>query len=166
MTGERGAPDSDAWRALVAAGEAILASAAPASPALQGAAIVALGWATVEIARAEIELGAVIGSDEAWAEAPPDAVLGARAAVCRPQSAAGPVVVLLEPDTEGRLAASLARHGEGVAAIYVTRSREMTLAPGSFGIPAGGPLGRARRLAGGGSGEPSILVLDADPRSP
>jgi len=82
-----------------------------------------------------------------------------------PVAAASPLLVVLEPDTEGRLAASLARHGEGVAAIYVTTRPGAVLVAGAFGIPAGGPLGRGRRLARGGIGEPSIVVLDTHPRA-
>ncbi|HEV2005315.1 MAG TPA: hypothetical protein VGQ85_01770, partial [Candidatus Limnocylindrales bacterium] len=63
------------------------------------------------------------------------------------------------------LAASLARHGEGVAAVYVTMRPGAVLAAGAFGIPAGGPLGRGRRLARGGIGEASIVVLETDPRA-
>jgi len=155
---------SDGWARLVAAGEDILARVVLDSPVLEGATIAAIGWATVEIERAEIELEAAIGDGGSWAEAPRDALLGARAAVYGPVAAESPLVVLLEPDTEGRLAASLARHGEGVAAIYMTTRPGAVLAAGAFGIPAGGPLGRGRRLTRGGIGEPSIVVLDADPR--
>jgi len=155
---------SDGWARLVAAGEDILARVVLDSPVLEGATIAAIGWATVEIERAEIEHEAAIGDGGSWAEAPRDALLGARAAVYGPVAAESPLVVLLEPDTEGRLAASLARHGEGVAAIYMTTRPGAVLAAGAFGIPAGGPLGRGRRLTRGGIGEPSIVVLDADPR--
>jgi hypothetical protein len=151
---------------LVAAGEDILARAALDSPDLAGATIVGIGWATVDIERAEAQLGAAFGERGAWAEAPRDALLGARAAVYQPEMAARPVAVVLEPDTEGRLAASLARHGEGVAAVYVTARPGSVLASGFFGIPAGGPLGRGRRLARGGDAEPSVVVLDTDPGEP
>ena len=152
------------WDRLVAAGEDILARAILESPALEGATLVAIGWATVEIERAEMQLEAAIGDGGSWAEAPRDALLGARAAVYRSIAAASPLLVALEADTEGRLAASLARHGEGVAAAYVTVRPGTALAAGAFGIPAGGPLGRGRRLARGGIGEPSIIVLDSDLR--
>jgi hypothetical protein len=154
------------WDRLVAAGEDILARATPDNPALDGATIVAIGWATVEIERAERELEAAIGAGGSWADAPRDALLGARAATYRPTAVDRPVVVVLEADTEGRLAASLARHGEGVAATYVTTLPGTVLGAGAFGIPAGGPLGRGRRLARGGIGEPSIIVLDTQPSRP
>jgi len=155
----------DGWEQLFARGEAILGQATLESPALAGATIVALGWATIEIERAESELDALIGDGGSWAEAPREALLGARTAVYRPAATTGVLLVVLEPDTEGRLAASLARHGEGVAAVYVTTRPGAVLAAGAYGIPAGGPLGRGRRLARGGIGEFSIVVLDSDPRA-
>lgn len=154
---------SDDWDRLVAAGEDILARATPDNPSLTGATIVAIGWATVEIERAVRELQAAIGDGGSWADAARDALLGARAAIYRPVAVERPLVVVLEADTEGRLAASLARHGEGVAATYVTARPGTVLAAGAFGIPAGGPLGRGRRLARGGIGQPSIIVLDTHP---
>jgi hypothetical protein len=157
---------SDDWDQLLAAGDDILARATSENPALKGATIVAIGWATVEIERAERELEAAIGDGGSWADAPRDALLGARAATYRPTAVDRPLVVVLEADTEGRLAASLARHGEGVAATYVTALLGTVLGAGAFGIPAGGPLGRGRRLARGGIGEPSIIVLDTQPSRP
>jgi hypothetical protein len=163
---EPGQGHSGDWDRLAAVGEAILARATSDNPALAGATIVAIGWATVEIERAERELDAAIGHGGSWANAPRDALLGARAAVYRPSAVDRPLVVVLEADTEGRLAASLARHGEGVAATYVTALPGTVLGAGAFGIPAGGPLGRGRRLARGGIGEPSIIVLDTQPSRP
>jgi hypothetical protein len=153
------------WDRLVAGGQEILARATPENPALEGATLVAIGWATIEIERAERELDAAIGEGGSWADASRDVLLGARAAVYRAVAAKRPRLVVLEADTEGRLAASLARRGEGVAAVYVTVRRGAVLAAGAFGIPAGGPLGRGRRVARGGIGEPSIIVLDVDPRT-
>jgi len=69
------------------------------------AVLVGVGWSTVESERAARELGLDA------LDAPPDVALGAS---CR--LADGPdglVLVLLEPVTEGRLARSLARLGEG-----------------------------------------------------
>ena len=74
------------------------------------------GWATVELERAEAEVRGVVGVDLRFMDADRSAVLGAR---CRRAEAAdGEWVVLLEPDREGRLAAFLARHGEGWAATW------------------------------------------------
>jgi hypothetical protein len=159
---------ADAWPRLIAAAEAILEGASVEAPELEGATIVGLGWATVEIERAERELASVLGGGS-WSAAPRDALLGARAAICRLAGSGRPPqasLVVLEPDTEGRVAGSLARHGEGLAAIYLRARAGSRLAPGAFGIPAGGPLGRGRRLASGKLGEPSVVVLEAEPEVP
>lgn len=81
--------------------------------------VIARGWATVDIDRASAELSDRV-DDGGFADAERSAWLGAR---CRrgraTDSGAGGWIVLLEPDTEGRLAAFLARHGEGWAATWV-----------------------------------------------
>jgi hypothetical protein len=157
IEGAAGGP-VDAWERLLAQAAAILAAAAAESPELTEARIVAIGWATVELERAERELGRALGVG-AWTAAPRDGLLGAQAAVFRSVESQPPDVVALEPDTEGRVAGSLARHGEGVAAIYVTARPGTVLPPRAFGIPARGPLGEGRRLAGGRVGEPSVIVV-------
>jgi hypothetical protein len=63
-------------------------------------------------------------------------------------------VQVLEPDTEGPLAAALARFGEGLAAIYVRPGRR---AGGRF--EAVGPFGPAR-LAPGPAWGPHVLALE------
>ena len=102
--------------------------------------VIAHGWATVELARAQGELSArePIGEFE-------DAVrcswLGARcrrARVGDSDAEAGTWVVVLEPDTEGRLAAFLARHGEGWAVTWSTdadgsRTARAASRPGPLG---------------------------------
>jgi hypothetical protein len=148
----------DAWERLTAQAEAILAAASLESAELDEARIVGLGWATVELERAQRELERVLGAG-AWAGAPRDGLLGGRSAVFRSVTSGRPDLVVLEPDTEGRLAGSLARHGEGLAAIYVTARPGAVLPPRAFGIPAGGPLGHGRRLAGARVGDPSVIVL-------
>jgi hypothetical protein len=133
------------------------------APQLAGFPIVALGWATVDLdaVRARIEADSAPGI---FATARRDEHLGGRTAIHRPGSASGePIEVLLEPDTEGRLAASLARHGEGFTAIWFGRRPG---APGDlpdgFGPPADGPLGPARLLLGGPPWALSVLLLEAD----
>lgn len=77
------------------------------------------GWATVELERAVVEVAETLGSrTECGVEpAPDDWVLGAR---CRRlRGAADREVLLLEPSTEGRLAAALARYGEGPVVLYL-----------------------------------------------
>jgi hypothetical protein len=102
-----------------------------------GADPVAVGWATVESERAEAELtdalGVTIGP---FADAPDDGLLGAR---CR-TAAGGPAsfIAVLEPTTEGRLAGSLARLGEGPVAVWFM----LTQAPVEGTSPvADGPFG-------------------------
>ena len=98
--------------------------------------------------------------------APRDVHLGARAVVHRPGEPSGePIEVLLEPDTEGRLAASLARHGEGLAAIWFGPRQDVSDAlPAGFGSLADGPLGPARLLLGGPPWGLSVLLLETATR--
>lgn len=80
--------------------------------------MVARGWATVELERAISELGGSLAAGTGFEPAEPSTALGARC--LRGTSADGSgVIVLLEPDTEGRLARFLARHGEGWAATWI-----------------------------------------------
>ena len=87
----------------------------------------AVGWATVDAGRLgrgwAVELRPLAG----------DALLGADAWLAVGIS---PATVLLEPATEGRLAAALARHGEGPIAIYAAAAGQEP--PGSaIGTPFG-----------------------------
>jgi GNAT superfamily N-acetyltransferase len=122
------------------------------------ASIVAIGWATVELDRAERELGSALGAG-GWQAAERDAVLGARARLGPPLATDGPRVVLLEPDTEGRLAAFLARFGEGVGAVFVERRDGIATGPdGTSAVAGSGPLGRERLLASPARGPYVLLV--------
>ena len=78
----------------------------------------ARGWATVEIERAAVELAGRLRPGAAFEPVARSAALGAR---CVRGVAIEEVewIVLLEPDTEGRLAGYLARHGEGWAATWL-----------------------------------------------
>jgi hypothetical protein len=81
---------------------------------------IALGWATVELDRAAFELGAELGVPaERFRGAVESSALGARCRVAGDALSSGVSVVLLEPATEGRLAATLARSGEGPAATWL-----------------------------------------------
>ncbi len=114
---------------------------------------------TVELERASVELAGVCTD---WIDAPRDALLGAKVLRCGD----GGKVLLLEPDTEGRLAASLARFGEGVVAIYLDAGADgdgeadLASAPPRLSRPEPGPLGPARLLLGSPLWGPNILVLD------
>ncbi len=81
---------------------------------------IALGWATVELDRAASELGAALGIPaECFLGTAESLALGARCRVAHHALPGGVSLVLLEPATEGRLAAALARVGEGPAAIWL-----------------------------------------------
>jgi hypothetical protein len=80
--------------------------------------LLGIGWATVELERAALVVGPALGVDSnAFMDTNDDAWLGARARLARGDD--GVAMALLEPTTEGRLAAALARWGEGPIAIYL-----------------------------------------------
>jgi hypothetical protein len=114
------------WAELVDAAAAIQRAAVAAAAEnasevaseLAPARIVGVGWATVEAERAFAELDGRLGS-ALWSPVDRDALLGASAWRRMPSPDGSTDLFVLEPDTEGRLAASLARFGEGVAAVYV-----------------------------------------------
>src|SRR3990172_3590180 len=95
----------------------------------------ALGDATARLLQAVVPLP----------EAAPALVLGAR---CRILRSADTEIVLLEPSTEGRLAAGLARHGEGslVAYLLVTAAAPERARRAGFQLSneGAGPFGRER----------------------
>jgi len=101
----------------------------------------AVGWATVDTDRAAEELTAAGIIDPPGVPVERFAVLGA-SGLRSDDSAFGVPVVLLEPLEEGRLAATLARHGEGPCAVVI-------------GPPDGGPAGL---VAGGPVSGPHLLV--------
>jgi hypothetical protein len=109
-------------------------------------------WATVDLERALENVDG--GRDpDAKGEGTADVLLGARI-VLVPARDGGPTLALAEPTTEGRLAATLARHGEGPAGRYVA-------------VPDGLVEARSRAAAAGlavsrveaGPFGPSMLVL-------
>ncbi len=130
------------WDAIVAAAEEIRDAGVIADPSLGDLPLAGLGWATVEAERAFVELDSLFTSAHArpsWTPVDRDPVLGARAWLRATAGSPGsPWLVLLEPDTEGRIAAALARFGEGVAVIYLG---EGSVRPGRLvrGAPAWGP---------------------------
>src|SRR5215212_5081849 len=77
-----------------------------------------VGWATVELDRAEREIAAAVDAqNRTVSDLPDDALLGATGRLL--ELGDGRELVLLEPSTEGPLAAALARHGEGPLALYL-----------------------------------------------
>lgn len=145
-----------------------------------GPRFLALGWATVDLDRAAAEW-----TGRAWLAAPPDTFLGARTLVgaldptgsyadttgtsadtTLPDGRAAPAIVLLEPDTEGRLAAALARHGEGPAAMYIAlssgafRTAMARLAVLGVRVSSGrGPFGAGIAVAGAPASSPTLVLV-------
>jgi hypothetical protein len=110
-----------------------------------GPRLAALGWATVDAERLAAQLGKPL-TDEPQA----DPALGATG--YRVASANLPLV-LLEPVTEGRMAAALARLGEGPVALYLDG---ITLRPADDATP----------LASTGTGRQGRLLRPAQPSGP
>lgn len=111
------------WAELVAEAEVIRAAAAAKEARLGDLRVVGVGWATVEADRAFGELGSILDGAAGWVAVERDALLGASRWRREPSVAAaegGPALFVLEPDTEGRLAAFLARFGEGVGVVYLS----------------------------------------------
>ena len=157
---------------LLAAANQVRADAASRDPWLVDLPIVGIGWATVELERAAEDLTAAFvraGMPQpAWTPGPRDDLLGASAWVSHEWwptwgSDEPPSLVLLEPDTEGRLAATLARFGEGVGAVYVAARPDDgsgSIDPARLGRPAAGPLGSGRLVLARPTWGPNVVVLD------
>lgn len=129
--------------------------------------LVGVGWATVELNRAETELA------EWLAPSGPDAVedavephLGARARCRQSDGLPGGTIVFLEPTTEGRLAASLVRDGEGPCALYlratggldawVAAARRRDVMVSARGD---GPFGPSVLVPGPGVAGPHVVIV-------
>lgn len=120
-------------------------------------------WATVELERALADLGL----DPARAgDATDDPLLGARVVVIEETPGDG-AVILAEPSTEGRLAATLARHGEGPAGHYLASPvgldevrRRAALARVAISRPEIGPFGRSVLVIDGPPAGRSLLVVE------
>lgn len=115
--------------------------------------LVARIWATVDLDRA---LGTFGVPGERLAD---DPLLGAAVVLIRPIG--GEAICLLEPNTEGRLAAGLARNGEGPAGSYVAALDDLD----AVSVRAEADAISIRR-AGAGPFGPCILVLDRPPAGP
>jgi hypothetical protein len=121
-------------------------------------------WATVDMERALVEFGL---SPARAAAAVDDPLLGARVLVLG-QGDVDTAIALAEPSTEGRLAATLARHGEGPAGRYVgvpidlDEIRTLAAAAGiAISRPAGGPFGPEVLVLAAGLGGRSLVLVDA-----
>jgi hypothetical protein len=120
----------------------------------------AVGWATVELDRAAAALAPMLAPGTAFEPASSSEHLGATCRVGRVDPAfvdeLAATVVLLEPSTEGRLAATLARLGEGWCATWDAPTAEVT----RLSARRDGPLGSERLVLGGPVVGPHRLVLD------
>jgi hypothetical protein len=146
----------------------------PPTAAMRLLRLAGLGWATVELDRAADELGMWLG-DAPEPEAPDatEPLLGARTRLRSAGGLPGDTVLLLEPSTEGRLAASLARDGEGPAALYLrpaaglrawaadARARGVRLSARRVG-----PLGGSVLVAGGPVAGPHLVIVDTQAARP
>lgn len=122
--------------------------------------VLAVIWATVDRDRLLVEAG--------WAPAmalPDDPFLGASVAEVR--SATGETIAVVEPATEGRLAATLARHGEGPIGEYVETPIPLdTIGPAAAAAglvvsrPAAGPFGRSVIVLSGPVSGPHLVLVE------
>jgi hypothetical protein len=120
--------------------------------------VIAVGWATIDLDRAALELSALLGlAPDVFVAVDDSVTLGGRCRVATDVLLPGLSLVILEPTTEGRLAGRLARLGEGPVAVWLPP------APGATADDSGGqrgPFGSERLILGGPSQGPyRILVL-------
>jgi hypothetical protein len=123
-------------------------------------------WATVDLERALAQLrqGALGVSDpRAVLE---DPLLGARVLLL-PSDPDGRRIALAEPSTEGRLAATLARHGEGRVGTYLAAPLDLDVvraraAAASIALskPAIGPFGRSVLVLTGIVTGPHVILVE------
>jgi hypothetical protein len=147
--------------------ERLRAAAEACDPGLQARRILGIGWATVDLERSIAMATAADGSE--WAPGARDVLLGARSAR-RATSARHPAppgddaveVVLLEPDTEGLVAASLARFGEGLSVAWF--ESDPAGDHGRRGAPRETALGPGRLVLGGPRWGPHAVVLEGETR--
>lgn len=132
------------------------------------ATAIAVGWATVDLERAVADVAPALGLvPEAFVPAASTSALGARCLVRADGLGAGLALALLEPETEGRLAATLARHDEGPAVVWfaVTDPEVVGETLGASGVPLGdaapGPFGPERILGGAFTAVPHRLIVQA-----
>ncbi len=124
---------------------------------------VGVGLATVDTERIASQQGLHV------VPAAPDLVLGARASDALGPGIARIHLLILEPRTEGRVAASLARWGEGPVALYLRPSaglaaaRDRVLAGGGrVTSTAAGPFGRSFAVAEGPAWGPHLVIVESD----
>jgi hypothetical protein len=144
------------------------------APALTpGATLTLVGivWSTVELDRAEADLDPwLLEADPALGDgdAVVDPHLGAKTRRRRTNALPGGILVLAEPSTEGRLAASLARDSEGPCALLLRPAAGVDAWASearSRGVQVSarrrGPLGMAVLLPGRIVAGPHLLIVEA-----
>ena len=148
---------------LLAAADDVRAGGAADDPWLSDLPLAGIGWATVELDRAAVEVAEAFagagGPAPDWAPAPREVLLGASAWIAGGDDGRPPIV-LLEPDTEGRLAATLARFGEGVAALYLEVAEGQIADPARLGRSSPGPLGPSRIVLARPAWGPHLIVIE------
>ena len=118
--------------------------------------LIALGWATVESERAIAELADALGvNGSAFTPATGSTVLGSFAVVATGILDGAVDLAVVEPSTEGRLAAHLARHGEGPTIAWLAEGRPDT---DQATLGSDGPFGPERLLAARPDGLLRLLV--------
>ncbi len=151
-------------------GDALVDALARLLPVVRPSRVVN-GWATVDLDRAEADFSSADPSNatgDATHRSRPvgdDTILGARGRLFRPGE--GQEMVLLEASTEGRLAAALARYGEGTVARYLLvdadaahRARAAGFTLSTEGV---GPFGIQRLVLVGPRYGPFLLLAGLDP---
>jgi hypothetical protein len=126
------------------------------------------GWATVDTDRLERELR----PRRSW-DLPDDPHLGARCRLLASEPGR-PEIVLLEPVTEGLVAASLARFGEGAVVVYVVvpaaRFRDLGRDLRASGLilsgESPGPFGRQHLVSGAPRWGAHLLIAEDGPIPP
>ncbi|MFL5779348.1 MAG: hypothetical protein ACJ761_10445 [Chloroflexota bacterium] len=121
--------------------------------------VVGLGWATVELDRAARWLASELPGSGPFEPGSGDELLAASCRIGPSGLGAAPWLVLLEPDKEGRLAALLARRGEGPIAAWIVPENGFESA-GRMSAGGDGPFGPQRLILGGAAGDPQVLVVE------
>ncbi|MEX2183626.1 MAG: hypothetical protein WEC14_04220 [Chloroflexota bacterium] len=130
--------------------------------------VLAMGWATVDTDRAVVEMAHLLRPGSDFRIAAPCQHLGARCwiGVARDDTPDGVgLIVILEPSTEGRLAATLARHGEGWCATWEVAGAARDDPTARASVRRDGPLGLERLVPGPTAG-PHRLVVESDTIGP
>jgi hypothetical protein len=130
--------------------------------------VLALGWATVDTERAASEFVSALDLPGTATSVDRDRLVGAYAHQLVDERFPGGRLVILEPSTEGRLAATLARDGEGPAVLYlgafggldawIAQVRRLGVV---VSRAEDGPLGRSVLILGGSPSGPHLIVADA-----